>query len=178
VIERYTLPAMGGVWSEAHKYELWCRVETLVLEANAAAGIVPADSVEPVRAAAAPTPEAVATDARSRDRSASAFLRLSENTDPCGGGIRALRHDLLRPDTAPEATDLLLARAIALVGAARAARHTARRCGRARRPRRAGRLGPPVPTSFAMSRSVQRLSRARTASLWASCWARRHLLQH
>src|SRR5258707_12375903 len=51
---------MGRVWSEAHKYELWCRVETLVLEANAAAGIIPASSVGPVRAAPPPTPEAVA----------------------------------------------------------------------------------------------------------------------
>ena len=25
VIERYTLPEMGHVWSEAHKYELWCQ---------------------------------------------------------------------------------------------------------------------------------------------------------
>ena len=48
------------VWSEAHKYELWCRVETIVLEAHAAAGTVPADVVEPVRRAPAPTPDAVA----------------------------------------------------------------------------------------------------------------------
>ena len=33
MIERYTLPEMGRVWSDQHKYELWCRVETLVLEA-------------------------------------------------------------------------------------------------------------------------------------------------
>ncbi len=33
MIERYTLPEMGRVWSEAHKYELWCRVELLVLAA-------------------------------------------------------------------------------------------------------------------------------------------------
>ena len=48
MIERYTLPAMGRVWSEAHKYELWCWVEVLVLEAHAAAGVVPASAVEPV----------------------------------------------------------------------------------------------------------------------------------
>ena len=42
MIERYTLPEMGRVWSDAHKYELWCRVETLVLEAHARAGTVPA----------------------------------------------------------------------------------------------------------------------------------------
>ena len=35
MIERYTLPEMGRVWSEAHKYELWCKVETLVLAEHA-----------------------------------------------------------------------------------------------------------------------------------------------
>ena len=45
MIERYTLPEMGRIWSEAHKYELWCQVETLVLAAHARAGTVPADSV-------------------------------------------------------------------------------------------------------------------------------------
>ena len=34
MIGRYTRPEMGRVWSEAHKYELWCQVETLVLEAD------------------------------------------------------------------------------------------------------------------------------------------------
>ena len=38
MIERYTLPEMGRIWSDAHKYELWCRVELLVLEAHARAG--------------------------------------------------------------------------------------------------------------------------------------------
>src|SRR5580692_11741901 len=60
MIDRYTLPEMGRVWSEAHKYELWCRVETLVLEAHALAGTVPADAVGPVRAAVPTTPAAVA----------------------------------------------------------------------------------------------------------------------
>ena len=59
MIGRYTLPEMGRVWSEAHKYELWCKVETLVLEAHADAGVVPRDAVEPVRNAPPPTPEAV-----------------------------------------------------------------------------------------------------------------------
>src|SRR6266487_2295545 len=49
VIERYTLPEMGEIWSEAHRYALWCKIETLVLEAHAAAGTVPADAVAPVR---------------------------------------------------------------------------------------------------------------------------------
>src|SRR3954451_15931040 len=60
MIDRYTLPEMGRVWSDQHKYELWCRVETLVLEAHAAAGRVPADVVAPVRNAPPPTPGGVA----------------------------------------------------------------------------------------------------------------------
>jgi adenylosuccinate lyase len=72
MIERYTLPEMGRIWSDAHKYELWCRVEVLVLEAHARAGTVPADSVAPVRSAPPPTPEAVARgrggDRARRDR--------------------------------------------------------------------------------------------------------------
>src|SRR5436305_582358 len=39
---------MGRIWSEAHKYETWCRVETLVLQAHAQAGTVPADAARAV----------------------------------------------------------------------------------------------------------------------------------
>ena len=36
MITRYTLPEMGRVWSDAQKShsELWCQVETLVMEAH------------------------------------------------------------------------------------------------------------------------------------------------
>ena len=74
---------MGQVWSEAHKYELWCRVETLVLEAHARAGTVPADSVDPVRAAAPPTPEAVAEIEAVTHHDVIAFLTAwADNTIP------------------------------------------------------------------------------------------------
>src|ERR1700735_803600 len=83
MIERYTLPEMGRVWSEAHKYELWCRVELLVLEAHARAGTVPAESVEPVRSAAASTPEAVAAIEAVTDHDVIAFLTAwADNTTP------------------------------------------------------------------------------------------------
>ena len=127
MISRYTLPEMGHVWSEAHKYELWCRVETLVLEANAQTGTVPADSVPPVRAAAPPTPEAVAAVEAVTDHDVIAFLTAwADNTSPRSAaawvhfGMTSL--DLV--DTAlavqlTEATDILLAKATALVAALR-----------------------------------------------------------
>ena len=97
MIERYTLPEMGRIWSQEHKYELWCRVETLVLEAQADAGTVPADAVAPVRAAPPPTAEAVA--AAVTDRTAAVLL------EPVQGesGVWPLPDDLLR--TAREACD-------------------------------------------------------------------------
>ena len=127
MIERYTLPEMGRVWSEAHKYELWCRVEAIVLEAHAAAGVVPPDVVEPVRAAPPPTPEAVAAIEAVTQHDVIAFLTAwADNTTPRDAAAWVhhgmTSSDLL--DTAlavqlMEATDLLLARADALVAALR-----------------------------------------------------------
>jgi adenylosuccinate lyase len=127
VIERYTLPAMGRVWSEAHKYELWCQVEVLVLQAHARAGTVPADSVEPVRQATPPTPEAVAEIEAVTQHDVIAFLSAwADNTEPREAAAYVhfgmTSSDLL--DTAlalqlVEATDLLLAKADILVVALR-----------------------------------------------------------
>src|SRR5439155_6390213 len=127
VIERYTLPEMGRIWSQEHKYELWCRVETLVLEAHASAGTVPADAVGPVRAAPPPTPEAVAAAEAVTDHDVIAFLTAwADNTVPRSAAAYVhfgmTSSDLL--DTAlavtlTEATDLLITRATALVAVLR-----------------------------------------------------------
>jgi len=127
VIERYTLPEMGRIWSQEHKYELWCRVETLVLEAQADAGAVPAEAVAPVRAAPPPTPEAVAAAETVTDHDVIAFLTAwADNTVPRSAAA-FVHHGLTSSDlldtalalTLTEATDLLLTRATALVAALR-----------------------------------------------------------
>jgi adenylosuccinate lyase len=127
MIERYTLPEMGRVWSEAHKYELWCQVEVLVLEAHAAAGVVPESSVAPVRSAAPPTPAAVAEIEAVTQHDVIAFLSAwADNTMPREAAAYVhfgmTSSDLL--DTAlalqlVEASDLLLARCDTLVAALR-----------------------------------------------------------
>jgi adenylosuccinate lyase len=122
VIERYTLPEMGRVWSEAHKYELWCRIEALVLAAHARAGTVPADAVAPVLAAPPPTPQAVADLEAVTGHDVIAFLSAwADNTSPREAAAYVhfgmTSSDLL--DTAlglqlTEATDLLLAKCAGL----------------------------------------------------------------
>jgi adenylosuccinate lyase len=128
MIDRYTLPEMGRVWSEAHKYELWCRVETLALEAHARAGTVPAEAVGPVRSAPPPTPEAVAAIEAVTEHDVIAFLSAwADNTEPRSAAAYVhygmTSSDLL--DTAlalqlVEATDLILAKANRLVAVLRA----------------------------------------------------------
>jgi adenylosuccinate lyase len=118
VIDRYTLPEMGHVWSEAHKYELWCRVETAVLTAQAEAGTVPADAVRPVAAAPPPTPEAVAALEAVTGHDVIAFLTAWANNTTPREAAAYVHYGLTSSDLVDtglalqltEATDLLTAR--------------------------------------------------------------------
>lgn len=176
MIERYTLPEMGRVWSEAHKYELWCRVETIVLEAHAAAGTVPADAVDPVRAAPPPTPEAVAAVEAVTQHDVIAFLTAwADTTTPREAAawvhFGMTSSDLL--DTAlalqlVDATDLLVAKASSLVATLRDHALTHRETLRVGRTH--GVHAEPdvwghrvADFAFAMARSRDRLLRAREA---------------
>ena len=59
VIERYTLPEMGSIWSEQRKLETWKAVEVAALETFESAGVVPTGVASSVARAACPTPEEV-----------------------------------------------------------------------------------------------------------------------
>jgi adenylosuccinate lyase len=176
MIERYTLPEMGRVWSEAHKYELWCRVETLVLEAHAKAGTVPAEAVAPVRSAKPPSPEAVAAVEAVTEHDVIAFLTAwADNTDPRSAAAYVhfgmTSSDLL--DTAlavqlTEATDLILAKADRLVAVLRD--HALAHTGTLRAGRSHGVHAEPdvwghrvAGFAFAAARSRDRVRRAREA---------------
>lgn len=52
MIERYTRPEMGEVWSQAAKYAAWLRVELAVCEARARRGLIPGDALERIKARA------------------------------------------------------------------------------------------------------------------------------
>jgi adenylosuccinate lyase len=51
VIERYSLPEMAAVWSEARKLAVWKEVETLVTEAWVDLGVAPVGAAEALRRA-------------------------------------------------------------------------------------------------------------------------------
>jgi adenylosuccinate lyase len=176
MIERYTRPEMGRVWSEAHKYELWARVELLVLAAHARAGTVPADSVEPVRSAKIPSPQAVAAVEAVTDHDVIAFLTAwADNTTPRSAAAWVhygmTSSDLI--DTAlamqlTEASDLLIAQATRLVAVLRD--HALAHRDTLRAGRTHGVHAEPdswghrvADFAFAMARGRDRLVRARDA---------------
>ncbi|MFN9643589.1 MAG: adenylosuccinate lyase [Cyanobacteriota bacterium] len=53
MIERYTLPEMGCLWSEEAKFRGWLEVEIAACQANAELGRVPAEAMEQIRQRAA-----------------------------------------------------------------------------------------------------------------------------
>ncbi|HEX3824250.1 MAG TPA: adenylosuccinate lyase [Mycobacteriales bacterium] len=176
MIERYTLPEMGRVWSEAHKYELWCRVETIVLEAHAAAGTVPERAVEPVRNAPPPTPAAVEAVEAVTQHDVIAFLTAWADTTTPREAAAWVHYGMTSSDLLDtalalqlvDATDLLVAKASALVASLRDHALTHRATLRVGRTH--GVHAEPdvwghrvADFAFAMARSRDRLLRARDA---------------
>jgi len=49
MIERYTLPEMGAVWSEESKFQAWLDVELAVVDVHAEMGTIPADDALEIR---------------------------------------------------------------------------------------------------------------------------------
>jgi len=59
LIERYTNPEMGNIWSEKAKYQTWLDVEIAACEANCKLGKVPIDAMKTIRAKANFNPERI-----------------------------------------------------------------------------------------------------------------------
>ena len=49
MIQRYTRPEIGAVWSEQRKLDNWLEVELAVVDALADAGVVPRDDAAAIR---------------------------------------------------------------------------------------------------------------------------------
>jgi adenylosuccinate lyase len=49
VIERYTLPEMGELWTDTYKLKTWLQVEIAVCEAQAELGYIPNEAVEEIK---------------------------------------------------------------------------------------------------------------------------------
>ena len=52
MIERYTLPAMGRIWTEENKYKCWLQVESAASTVLAEDGVIPAEAADAIAAKA------------------------------------------------------------------------------------------------------------------------------
>jgi adenylosuccinate lyase len=109
VIERYTRPEMGAVWSEGRKLDTWLAVELAVVEALAERGTVPEDEADAVRDRAAYTVEAVKAREEVTDHDVAAFVDVvAESIGPAG---RWVHHGLTSSDVLDTALALQLSQA-------------------------------------------------------------------
>ena len=76
VIERYTLPEMGEIWSDQHRLEAWKDVEVAALAVFEDLGKIPSGTAAATAAAPCPTPEAVAEREQVTNHDLAAFVDL------------------------------------------------------------------------------------------------------
>lgn len=127
MIERYTLPEMGRVFSQAHRYETFCHVETLVLAEQVALGVVPESALAAVRAAPPPDEAAVAAYEEVTAHDVIAFLSAWADRTTPREAAAWVHHGLTSSDLLDtalavvlvEASDLLVRRAETLVAVLR-----------------------------------------------------------
>ncbi len=106
MIERYTLPEMGAVWSLQNKFQKWLDVEIAVCEVHAEDGTIPAEAVEQIKARAAFTVERIAEIEKTTDHDVIAFTtNLAENI---GDAARFVHYGLTSSDVVDTANALLL----------------------------------------------------------------------
>jgi adenylosuccinate lyase len=74
LIERYTRPEIGAVWTDHARMEAWLQVEVAAVQALAEQGIVPAEDAQAVRDRAAFTVEAVQEREKVTDHDMAAFV--------------------------------------------------------------------------------------------------------
>jgi adenylosuccinate lyase len=118
MIERYTRPEMGAVWSEQRKLEAWLAVELAVVEALAAEGAVPEDDAAAIRERAAFSVDAVKERERITDHDVAAFVDVV--AESVGEAGRWIHYGLTSSDVLDTALGLQIqAAGLLLIGGAR-----------------------------------------------------------
>ncbi len=106
MIERYTLPEMGAVWSLRNKFQKWLDVEVAVCEVHADDGTIPADALAEIKAKAAFTVERINEIEKTTDHDVIAFTtNLAEYIGPAS---RFVHYGLTSSDVVDTANALLL----------------------------------------------------------------------
>jgi adenylosuccinate lyase len=106
MIERYTLPEMGALWSDDSKFQKWLEVEIAVCEVHAEMGTIPPDALEQIKSRAAFSLERINEIEKTTNHDVIAFTtNLAENI---GEASRFVHYGLTSSDVVDTANALLL----------------------------------------------------------------------
>src|SRR5205085_10082853 len=106
MIQRYTLPEMGAVWSQQNKFQKWLDVEIAVCEVHAEMGTIPAEALTEIKAKAAFTVERISEIEKTTDHDVIAFT--TNLAETIGEAARFVHYGLTSSDVVDTANALLL----------------------------------------------------------------------
>lgn len=106
MIERYTLPEMGAIWSQQNKFQKWLDVEIAVCEVHADDGTIPRDAVDEIKAKAAFTVERISEIEKTTDHDVIAFT--TNLAEGIGESARFVHYGLTSSDVVDTANAILL----------------------------------------------------------------------
>lgn len=106
MIDRYTLPEMGAVWSEETKFQKWLDVEIAVCEVHADMGTIPRDALEQIKSRAKFSVARINEIEKTTDHDVIAFT--TNLAESIGDAARFVHYGLTSSDVVDTANALLL----------------------------------------------------------------------
>src|SRR6266508_3413391 len=106
MIERYTLPEMGALWSEESKFQKWLEVEIAVCEVHAVMGTIPRAALEQIKSRAKFSVERINEIEKTTNHDVIAFT--TNLAETIGEAARFVRYGLTSSDVVDTANALLL----------------------------------------------------------------------
>ena len=106
MIERYTLPEMGAVWSEENKFQKWLDVELAVCEVHAEMGTIPREALEQIKTRAKFSVARINEIERTTNHDVIAFT--TNLAEEIGDAARFVHFGLTSSDVVDTANALLL----------------------------------------------------------------------
>ncbi|MGA9769744.1 MAG: adenylosuccinate lyase [Blastocatellia bacterium] len=113
MIERYTLPEMGAIWTEQNRFQKWLDVEVAVCEVHAEMGTIPQEALQEIKRKARFDVERIKEIERTTRHDVIAFTTaLAENIGPAA---RYVHYGLTSSDVVDTANALLMREAALLL---------------------------------------------------------------
>jgi adenylosuccinate lyase len=113
MIERYTLPEMGAIWTDENRFQKWLDVEMAVCDVHADMGTIPKSAVEHIRRTARFSIDRIREIERTTRHDVIAFT--TALAESIGADSRYLHYGLTSSDVVDTANALLLMDASALI---------------------------------------------------------------